>query len=126
MAQSKGRVVIWTIVGLLVVAAAIFTIVSRQGATASIPFKADDVPKFTRVMENRIEAVGERAAKMRGYLGDNEGEILARVDQHMESAREILQRMQTETSEQMLGALKDSVQDHHKAARRLLREGDED
>ncbi|MFO7676246.1 MAG: hypothetical protein R6X12_08030 [bacterium] len=126
MAQSKGRVVIWTIVGILVVAAVIFTFVSRQGATASIPFEADDVPKFTRVMENRIEAVGERAAKMRGYLGDEEGDILARVDQHMESARELLQKMQTETDAKVLGALKDSVQDHHKAARRLLRQGDED
>jgi hypothetical protein len=124
MAQNKSRIVIWSIVGLLVVVAVIFLIVGRQGATPAKPFHADDVPKFTRLMENRIEGVEERAAKVRAEYGSEDAEVFAQADQHLAAAREWLQKMQGTTNDNELGALRDSVQEHYKAARRLLREAD--
>jgi len=83
MAQgSKSRIVIWTIVGILVVAAVVFLIVSRKGTPTSKPI---NVEAFVKQYERRLERLAKTADEMRAdpaMAAD-----LAQVDSIMNLAR---------------------------------------
>ncbi|MFO7638551.1 MAG: hypothetical protein R6X14_04500 [bacterium] len=119
MAQSKGRIVIWSIVGLAVVVTAILLLTAERGGGKT--FEVDDVPRFSRQMERRIHLLEEDVAQARGAYGAGEEETFALIEQSIAKSLEDLQKMQTMTDEQELATQKDITYDHYREARRLLK-----
>jgi len=119
MAQSnKSRIVIWTIVGILVVAAVIFLIIARKSAPTALPFTADNAAKYAEKATKRLDGLAEDATALRAQFGTDPA--FAKFDTAMEKARADLQEMQSLTDEKALKAKKDEVEGYRFDMNKIL------
>ncbi len=64
MAQgNKSRIIIWSIVGVLVVAAVVFLIISRKGSTTGMNY---DPERYVKQYETWLAKLEKKAGKLRG------------------------------------------------------------
>lgn len=115
MAQSKGRIVVWSIVGLVVVVVAILFLTAERGDTAPVNVRA-----LTRNTERALGRLEEEAAELRGMVGPEADETLAEFEQHIAGARDALDEMQDETDQRKLRELREVIREHERVARELL------
>lgn len=119
MAQgNKSRIVIWTIVGILVVAAVIFLIIARKGATVAVPFTAEDAAKYVERTTRRLDKLTQDATELRAQFGTDPE--FARFDSLMELARAGLQEMQGTTDEKALGDKRKEIEGHRVALKEII------
>ncbi len=124
----KTRTIVWTIVGIVVVAGVIFTIISRRQAGALGPYhrKRDmaDWQKDYQNMLKDIEKFQTRYEREKGKISSPTGEesnIMSQIDatlQEWKTETEKFNQLQTEEERR---AWWDKVTDLRKEARKLLR-----
>ncbi len=120
MAQgNKSRIIVWTIVGILVVAAVIFLVVARRGATVTARFAADDAAKYVERTTRRLEKMAAEATDFRAQFGTDPA--FAQFDSIMELARAGLQEMQSITDEKLLEDKRKEIEGYRNALQDLLR-----
>lgn len=87
---NKSRAIIWTIVGILVVAAVIFLIVGRKGAGESLAMRkvtVAEVPGFVEKMNRIVEKEEERVAKLRAEYGSTHPDDFVKIDELLQKVR---------------------------------------
>ena len=104
MAKDKGRIVIWSIVGLAVVVVAILFLTAERGDRRPV-----DVRAFTRIKERTIGRYEREIAVLRDELGPEADSALNKAEQDLVLAREQLGRMQSMTEQKLLRIVRDSV-----------------
>lgn len=123
MAQgNKSRIVIWTIVGILVVAAVVFLLIARKGAgPTTLPFASEDVPGYLDKIGGRLDRLAMEATELRAEYGAEQAETFAQFDATMEKARAAMQELPTLTDEQALRAKHDEIEDYRLELSRTVR-----
>lgn len=104
MAQSKGRIVVWSIVGLVVVVVAILFLTADRGDRKPVNARA-----FARHKERTIARYEQEITYLRSELGPEADAALDAAKQELALARELLGRMQGLTDQKELRAARDSV-----------------
>lgn len=116
MAQSKSRIVIWTIVGILAVVAVIM-LVTRPKTPAGGP--TIDAADFAQDKAGVIDRL-QRKVDRQGFTP----EVKQQIDAEIEKARAVLQEIQGMTGATQVDLRKkvDEFQDHHVAAKKMMRD----
>lgn len=117
--SNRGRIVIWTIVGILVVIAVIFLIAGRgQQTRGEREISAEDVPGFVARMEGRLEKTESRVAKaMSDYDAPEE---FARIDELLETVRTGLSEIQTMDDQEAVRQKMEEIKDAYNEAKGIL------
>jgi hypothetical protein len=84
--KNRSRVVVWTIVGILVVAAVILLIVARRGAApGSRDVTTEDVGPFLARMQSQVAREQNRVAKRQSRYGSEYAEEFAQIRIHFDN-----------------------------------------
>jgi len=119
MAQgSKSRIVIWTIVGILVVIAAVMLIKKPKNVDRT-PVNAE---RFARQMENRFQKFERRVDQARAELPGTAAEQWQQISDNIAHARQALAEMVGLTDQKDLHAKVLEVQKAYSAARKTFKE----
>lgn len=119
MAQgSKSRIIIWTIVGILVVIAAVM-LVSKPKDSGRPPV---DPERFARQFESRFQKLENRVARAQSENPGAPAEQWAKISADIAQGRQIITSMSGLTDQKVLDAKRDSVQKAYLAARKVLKE----
>jgi hypothetical protein len=93
--KNRSRVVVWTIVGILVVAAVIFLIVARRGsAPGGRDVSTADVGPFVARIQSQIEHERDRVARRQSRYGSEYPEEFAEIQTHFDNVRAGLDEIQ--------------------------------
>jgi|APIni6443716594_1056825.scaffolds.fasta_scaffold1183873_2 hypothetical protein len=119
MAQgSKSRIIIWTIVGILVVIAAVM-LVSKPKDSGRPPV---DPERFARQFESRFQKLENRVARAQSENPGAPAEQWAKISADIAQGRQLIAAMSGLTDQKVLDAKRDSVQKAYLAARKVLKE----
>jgi hypothetical protein len=119
MAQgSKSRIVIWTIVGILVVVAAVMLIKKPK----NLDKPPVNTERFSRQMENRFQKFETKVAKARGEFPGAPAEQWQKISDDVARGRQLLAEMAGVTEQQDLQAKVVDVQKAYADARKTLKE----
>ena len=84
--KNKSRVVIWTVVGILVVAAVVFLIVARRsGPAGGRDVSVDDVGPFVDRMQSQLAREQNRVARRRSRYGSDYAEEFAEIQTYLDN-----------------------------------------
>ena len=84
--KNRSRVVIWTVVGILVVAAVIFLIVARRSAPGGgRDVSVDDVGPFVDRMQSQLAHEQNRVARRRSRYGSDYAEEFAEIQTYLDN-----------------------------------------
>ncbi|MEO0082106.1 MAG: hypothetical protein ABIL25_07435 [candidate division WOR-3 bacterium] len=123
MAQgNKSRIIIWTIVGILVVAAVIFLIIARKGAQTALPFTTEQVPKYVERTTKRFDDMAQEMTELRGQFANEAPDVFQKFDEAMEKGRAALQEIQTLTDPAALASKKAEIEDYRNTMRGLIKQ----
>jgi len=126
MAQgsSKSRIIIWTIVGILVVVAAIM-LISKPKTSQAPPINPE---RFVRQMENRIVKLEKRISEAQTNNPGAPAEQWQKMSDELARARQVMAEMPGLTEQKDLEVKKIEVQRAYTGARKVLKEitGQED
>jgi hypothetical protein len=119
MAKSgKGRIVIWVIVGVLVIAAAVMLVSRPKDMTGVRDISEEDVPDYIGRYEHHLERLDKRVGKALEDYGHSEG--FSEIDDKMQYMREGLADLEGLTEPEDIAAKMDSIDEAYKEARRIL------
>jgi hypothetical protein len=119
MAQgSKSRIVIWTIVGILVVIAAVM-LIKKPKTTAKPPLNTE---RFARNMESRLQNLEGKVAQARNDFPGAPAEQWQKITDNIASARQQLAELPGITEQKDVQAKASSVQKAYSGARKTLKE----
>ena len=112
------RPVIWVILAILVVAAIIFTVIARRGATPTEALQrdAEDYIRFADKSDKRIERLEEKIASL-GQEGVS-SEALAPLDTKMNELKSAISDLRETPNKENY----DKVQDLYREAKKMYRD----
>jgi hypothetical protein len=118
--SKKSRVLIWTIVGILVVVAAILTITGRRSreGTAKRVIRVEQIPQLVGNMTRKIDAAERNFARKRDQVTP---EAFAQAAEYLAKARTNLQEFQGLTDPKELDAKMEEAKANLGAARKLFK-----
>ncbi|UCG42944.1 MAG: hypothetical protein JSU73_13985 [candidate division WOR-3 bacterium] len=103
--KNRSRVVVWTVVGILVVAAVIFLIVARRGTTpGGRNVSTEDVGPFVARMQSQMARERNRVAKRQSRYGSDYAEEFAQIRNHFDNVNAGLAEIQELTDGEEIGA----------------------
>lgn len=124
----KTRTIVWTIVGIVVVAGVIFTIISRRQASTLGPYhRKRDMADWQRDYQNMlkdIEKFQRRYDREKNKIANptaEESNIMSQIDAKIEEWKTETERFNQLQTEEERRAWWDKVTDLRKEARNLLR-----
>ncbi len=118
--KNRSRVVVWTIVGILVVAAVIFLIVARRGATTGTRnVSVDDVGPFVARIQSQLEHEQNRVAKRQSRYGSEYAEEFAEIQTLFDNVRAGLAEIQELTDGEEIDTKMKEIKDELGKARDL-------
>jgi hypothetical protein len=119
MAQgSKSRIVIWTIVGILVVIAAVM-LIKKPKTSDKPPINSE---RFVRQMEARLQKFDNKVAQARVDVPGTPAEQWQKIDEGIASARQALTEMPGLTEQKDLHAKAGDVWKAYDGAKKILRD----
>ena len=119
MAQgSKSRIVIWTIVGILVVIAAVMLIMKPK-TTGKPPINSE---RFVRNMEGRLQRLEGKVAQAHVDVPGAPAEQWQKINDQIAASRQALGEMAGITEQKDLQAKAADVNKAYSAARKTLKE----
>jgi hypothetical protein len=119
MAQgsNKGRIIIWTIVGILVIIAVVM-LVTKPKTTSGPPVKPE---RFVRTMEGRFQKLEVRVSDAQAQNPGAPAEQWQKISDEIALGRQIMAGMPGLTEQKELQIKRDSVQKAYLAARKALK-----
>jgi len=119
MAKSgKGRIVIWVIVGVLVIAAVVMLVTRPKDQTGVRDISQEDVPDYIGRYEHHLERLDHRIGNALEDYGHSEGFV--EIDDKMQYIRNGLVELEGLTEAEDIEAKMDSIDEAYKEARQLL------
>ncbi|MBM3312973.1 hypothetical protein FJY70_00085 [candidate division WOR-3 bacterium] len=119
MAQgNKSRIVIWVIVGILVVVAAVM-LITKPKTTSGPPINPE---RFVRITESKFEKLERRVAEARLDFPDAPAEQWQRISDEVAHGRQALAELSTLTEQKDLAVKKAEATGAYAAATKVLRE----
>ena len=124
MAQgNKSRIVIWTIVGIIVVAALVwFVFLNRKPAEGAGEFDRDKAERFQRTMGGRIDRRERDAAEARALYGPDADDLFAEVEANIAASRSWLERITELETARDMEAAKESTWAYYRSAGAILKD----
>ena len=119
MAQgSKSRIVIWTIVGILVVVAAVM-LIKKPKTTAKPPVNTE---RYVKKMEGQLQRLENKVAQARAAVPGAPAEQWQKITDGIASVRQILGEMPGITEDKDLQVKVDDANKAYIGARKVLKE----
>jgi hypothetical protein len=120
MAQgsNKSRIIIWSIVGVLVVLAAIM-LISKPKTSEKPPINAE---RFVKQMENRIQKLEKRISEAQAANPGAPAEQWQKMGDDLAHARQVMTEMSGITEQKDLEAKKVEVQQAYTGVRKMLKD----
>ncbi|MEO0089943.1 MAG: hypothetical protein ABIK59_00050 [candidate division WOR-3 bacterium] len=124
----KTRTIVWTIVGIVVVAGVIFTIISRrQAGTLGPYYRTRDMADWQKDYQNMLEDIEKfqtRYERAKGKIASptaEESNLMSQIDAKIQEWKTETERFNQLQTEEERRAWWDKVTDLRKEARKLLR-----
>ncbi|MDW8114646.1 MAG: hypothetical protein RMJ34_06910 [candidate division WOR-3 bacterium] len=124
----KTRTIVWTIVGIVVVAGVIFTIISRRQAGTLGPYhRTRDMADWQRDYQNMVEDIEKfqkRYERVKGKIASptaEESNLMSQIDAKIAEWRTETEKFNQLQTEEERKAWWDKVTELRKEARKLLR-----
>jgi hypothetical protein len=123
----KTRTIVWTIVGIVVVAGVIFTIVSRRGAGPMGPYyRKRDIADWQRDYQNMLKDIEKFERRYEKAKPANptaeESNLMSKIDATVQEWKTETERFNQLQTDEERKAWWDKVTELRKEARKLLRE----
>jgi len=112
--KSRSRVVIWTIIGIAVVAAVVFLIVARRGsAPRGREITVEDVRPFVERIQGQLDREVKRVSRRQSEYGSAYAEEFAQIQTHFNNVNAGIDEIQELTDaaeiEKKMAEIKDEL-----------------